>query len=766
MSSVITLDFEHWKAQEAATGNPVVLDEFVFANIPGLDPTLPIDRNEKLPSENQIVHRQRVNKTGLASENAVAYSVTIGTEVGDFEFNWIGLLNKATGIIAMITHAPIQKKIKTHDGLQGNVLTRSFLLEFEGAAKETAINTTAETWQIDFTARLSGIDEQQRLINVDTYGDAAFFDDGFLVSHYANQYTVKRGLAYVGGLRGELKQDQIFTALRDTHIYADFSFQGNLLSQWETKVKLTPAKHLSNYVDIAGFQHFVFAIAHIGADGKMTDLRTRKPFNEKLDEIERKLDEKVGHNDLSSSIGLSMVGEISGLNAQLVVNILKKIHADPKDYGVTYGVVDSEQAKVDNTGYMQECVADADNILVKGRIEIKKGVRLRNGLTIRGINRNRASIVGFDEIEATLYDKTTKNTNNQNNNLWQCKLDSIAIRSMQSNAMHITPYQCEFTNLGLSSPHGACIKIHDGGYQVENTLSNNYFSSYKYGILALGGFRNFTDNFIIDNYFFANQTALSGIRCDTGSGSIYRGNHFYGGEHKESMIRLSGGSNVSISESYFEGNINARLWLDMGNPGSVSVTNNRFWRGDAARKDDYGDMSALIKVSFNEYNLSQLSVSSNVFEGGINNVPIFLLMNGGRESLAKANIVFDNSNVLNGNYRLSNFATSGSANYGGVIETNKKEFITFVSAQNGNFYSDACSEFIALDTGYAISYPVLPTDPNWMIHRQIVITNLSEKTELRFSSGAPLSGYYHIEPRQRVRVIYDNKKNGYLFLPL
>lgn len=303
MSSVITLDFEHWKAQEAATGNPVVLDEFVFANIPGLDPTLPIDRNEKLPPENQIVHRQRVNKTGLASENAVAYSVTIGTEVGDFEFNWIGLLNKATGIIAMITHAPIQKKIKTHDGLQGNVLTRSFLLEFEGAAKETAINTTAETWQIDFTARLSGIDEQQRLINVDTYGDAAFFDDGFLVSHYANQYTVKRGLAYVGGLRGELKQDQIFTALRDTHIYADFSFQGNLLSQWETKVKLTPAKHLSNYADIAGFQHFVSAIAHIDADGKIADLRSiDSKINQKIKELQ---ESKVDNNNIVDKTGNS-----------------------------------------------------------------------------------------------------------------------------------------------------------------------------------------------------------------------------------------------------------------------------------------------------------------------------------------------------------------------------------------------------------------------------------------------------------------------------
>ncbi|ETS32991.1 Phage tail-collar fiber protein [Photorhabdus khanii NC19] len=236
MASVITVDFEKWKAQQAAAGKPVVLDEFVFAYVPDLDPALAINRDEKLPAESHIVHRQAVNKTGLASENAVAYtySVTLGTEAGHFDFNWISLINKASGIIGMITHASTQKKIKTANGLQGNVLTRSFLLEFDGAAKETAITTTAETWQIDFTARLSGIDEMQRLINADSYGEAAFFGDGFSVVRSGDQYTVKKGLAYVGGLRGELVFDQTLNHLRDTRVYADFSYQGNLVSQWKT----------------------------------------------------------------------------------------------------------------------------------------------------------------------------------------------------------------------------------------------------------------------------------------------------------------------------------------------------------------------------------------------------------------------------------------------------------------------------------------------------------------------------------------------------
>ncbi|WP_238397873.1 MULTISPECIES: phage tail protein, partial [Photorhabdus] len=43
---------------ELAAGKPVVLDEFVFAYVPDLDPTLAINRDETLPAESHIVHRQ------------------------------------------------------------------------------------------------------------------------------------------------------------------------------------------------------------------------------------------------------------------------------------------------------------------------------------------------------------------------------------------------------------------------------------------------------------------------------------------------------------------------------------------------------------------------------------------------------------------------------------------------------------------------------------------------------------------------------------
>lgn len=293
MSSVITTDFERWKAQEAALGKPVALNEFVFANVPGLDPSKDISRDENLPPAGQIVHRQAVNKAGLASENAVAYSVTLGTDTGDFVFNWIGLVNKESGTLAMITHAPEQRKIKTVDGVQGNVLTRSFLLEFNGAAKETQITASAETWQIDFTARLAGMDEIQRLANRDIYGAASFFGDGFLVTKAAEQYRVTPGTAYIEGLRGMLEEITTFNNLRDTKIYADFTFQGNLVSKWQTFVKVTTAKKLAHYQDAAGFKHYVAVIAEIDQNGNITDKRVKgTPTDREFEKLIKELPEK------------------------------------------------------------------------------------------------------------------------------------------------------------------------------------------------------------------------------------------------------------------------------------------------------------------------------------------------------------------------------------------------------------------------------------------------------------------------------------------
>lgn len=300
--TAITLAFEQWKAQQGATGEPVVLDEFVFANVPGLDPDVPIDRAEVLPPESQIVHREAVSRKGVVNDNAVVHSVVLGADVGDFSFNWIGLINKASGTLAMIVHAPIQQKLKTAEGQQGNVLTRSFLMEYNGAQAETGINTPAETWQIDFTARMAGMDERQRLENADIYGAAAFFGDGYLVGKSGNQYFVTKGTGYVAGLRTSLAENQNITVTtKPVKVWLDVCWTGALTSVWNVQRKITVAENLADYVQ-NGVQHYVFAVASIDVNGNITDLRPKGALNEQqASDALKKHEQSRNHPDATTS---------------------------------------------------------------------------------------------------------------------------------------------------------------------------------------------------------------------------------------------------------------------------------------------------------------------------------------------------------------------------------------------------------------------------------------------------------------------------------
>ncbi|EIK6980616.1 phage tail protein [Salmonella enterica subsp. enterica serovar Amager] len=299
--TTITLAFEQWKAQQGATGESVLLDEFVFANVPGLDPDQPVDRNETLPPAEQIVHRQAVSRKGVVNDNAVVHSVVLGADVGDFSFNWIGLLNKASGTLAMIVHAPLQQKLKTAEGQQGNVLTRSFLMEYNGAQAETGINTPAETWQIDFTARMAGMDERQRLENIDIFGAAAFFGDGYLVGKSGNQFYVTKGTGYVAGLRTTLAENlNITVTTRPVKVWLDVCWTGTLTSVWGVQSRITVADNLADYVQNS-VQHYVFAVAGIDENGNITDLRPKGTLNEQqASDALRKHEQSRNHPDATT----------------------------------------------------------------------------------------------------------------------------------------------------------------------------------------------------------------------------------------------------------------------------------------------------------------------------------------------------------------------------------------------------------------------------------------------------------------------------------
>ncbi|CAI0760094.1 phage tail protein [Serratia ficaria] len=276
MSAIITRKYEQWAASQTAQKLPARPDTFVFAYIPDQDPNAEISRDEPLPAPARIVHTAPVMQYGMLNTDAVVFSVVLDTTVGDFDYNWIGLVDQDSNTLCMIVHTRTQRKIATSGQAQGNTLTRTLAMEFNGAAGTAQINVTPQTWQIDFSARLLGVDERQRLAGLDIYGPGAFFDDGFLVTRAGDNYQAAAGLGYVGGLRGMLPEQTPVTVDHvPTLIWADLSLQGQVTSRWETVVKLTAADNLQDYIDPQGFQHHVTQLARINEDGSVTDLRPK-----------------------------------------------------------------------------------------------------------------------------------------------------------------------------------------------------------------------------------------------------------------------------------------------------------------------------------------------------------------------------------------------------------------------------------------------------------------------------------------------------------
>ncbi|WP_256856101.1 phage tail-collar fiber domain-containing protein, partial [Rodentibacter ratti] len=299
MASLITPQFERYIAEQTIAQGHVVFDEFIFANIPGLNENN-LAQHLTMPTSAQIVHRQAVSQNGVINENAVVYSVTIGTEVGDFDFNFIGLINKSKNLLAVAVQTAPVRKTRNKNAVQGNSITRNILLEFSGAKSLTGINVSAETWQIDFTVRLHGIDEKIRLTNRDLYDRAVFFDDGFLVQRKTgNQFTIKPGLAYVEGVRMNLTALHNITANNlPCSIYADVVHHCTVTGAYETEIKyLTQSK--DDYVDTANRQHYVQILADIDRNGNVTDRRLLSPFlgitPKDLDDTTVNKVDKTGH---------------------------------------------------------------------------------------------------------------------------------------------------------------------------------------------------------------------------------------------------------------------------------------------------------------------------------------------------------------------------------------------------------------------------------------------------------------------------------------
>lgn len=397
--TVITKAFTEWKAQQAIDNQPVNLDEFIFAYIPDLDVTKPVENTEGLPPADKIVHRQAVSKSGVVNADSVVYSVTLGADVGDFNFNWIGLANKETGTLAMIIHAPTQSKIKNASGQQGNVLVRSMLMEYSGAESATNITTPAETWQIDFTARLAAIDERQRRENIDLYGMAAFFGDGYLVGKTGSQYFVTKGAGYVAGLRSELAANKnIAVTTRPVKVWLDVSWSGTLTSEWKVQSKIVVTDNLTDYAE-NGVQHYVFALADIDASGNVTDLRPKGTLDDQAaSDALKKHEQSRNHPDATTSArGFTQLSSATDSDSETLAATPKAVKT------VSENVTKLEKSLgTAATKNVQESRDDitAGRVLVNGGAVAVRSVRAKAGEAIADASALPANSVSFCYADA------------------------------------------------------------------------------------------------------------------------------------------------------------------------------------------------------------------------------------------------------------------------------------------------------------------------------------------------------------------------------
>ena len=160
MSSCITTAFETYLQACITAGTKVALDEIVLAYIPGLDHSTTPPRTEGLPAAADIVYRQAIDQSGKLGDNAVAYSIVMDTHVGDFSFNALYLLHKASNTVAMIVYKQVETKIATNGATQGNSIIKTMVMEYSGAALATGITVDASTWQVDMSGQLQALKEQ------------------------------------------------------------------------------------------------------------------------------------------------------------------------------------------------------------------------------------------------------------------------------------------------------------------------------------------------------------------------------------------------------------------------------------------------------------------------------------------------------------------------------------------------------------------------------------------------------------------------------
>ncbi len=283
MAASITLAGEKLIAQKQATNLPLTVARFVLANVPGLNVSGPVNRAGVKPPAAQIVYTANITQQGYVNPNQVVYSLLMGTDIGDFDWNWIGM-ETSDDVLLSVAYVPVQQKRKNILPDQiGNNVTRNFLLVFDGAQQLTGIKIDASIWQFDYTARMKGIDERERISNLDMFGRACFFGAGLQLQKVGNAYQLNPGVAYVECVRLQLDAVLPVTVPAvPTKAWLDVVLQRELSDVVASFKVVFGQEAKVDYTDSASARHYLVPLADISGTSSLVDLRPIEAIDSEL----------------------------------------------------------------------------------------------------------------------------------------------------------------------------------------------------------------------------------------------------------------------------------------------------------------------------------------------------------------------------------------------------------------------------------------------------------------------------------------------------
>ncbi|MBI6766270.1 phage tail protein [Pseudomonas syringae] len=283
MAASITLAGEKLIAQKQAANLPLTVARFVLANVSGLNVSGPVNRAGVKPPAAQIVYTANITQQGYVNPNQVVYSLLMGTDIGDFDWNWIGM-ETSDDVLLSVAYVPVQQKRKNILPDQiGNNVTRNFLLVFDGAQQLTGIKIDASTWQFDYTARMKGIDERERISNRDMFGRACFFGAGLQLQKVGNAYQLNPGVAYVEGVRLQLDAVLPVTVPAvPTKAWLDVVLQRELSDVVASFKVVFGQEAKVDYTDSASARHYLVPLADISGTSSLVDLRPIEAIDSEL----------------------------------------------------------------------------------------------------------------------------------------------------------------------------------------------------------------------------------------------------------------------------------------------------------------------------------------------------------------------------------------------------------------------------------------------------------------------------------------------------